>query len=40
MKRKNDVAVGVLAAQAGGWLLMTGFLAAAVSITLIPFILL
>jgi hypothetical protein len=40
MKRKNEATVGVLAAQTGGWLLMTGFLAAAALITLLPFVLL
>ncbi len=40
MKRKIGAAVGVLAAQTGSWLLMTGFLAAAALMTVLPFALL
>lgn len=40
MKRKTNAAVGVLAAQTGRWLLMTGFLMAAALTTLLPFVLL
>ena len=40
MTRSNQAGAGALAAEAGTWLLATGFLVIAALVTLVPFILL
>ncbi len=40
MERNREISVGALPGVVGSWVLMTGFLAIAMIVTLVPFVLL